>query len=116
MVDILPILNATELVLVRRGVDPAPFEYCIMYFVYILKSEYNQSLYIGRTTNLTRRIKERNSGENPSTKRYMPWVCVYFEGYFSEENAKTREKNLKIFGKAYGQLKGRIKNSLQMSN
>lgn len=85
-----------------------------MYFVYIIKSKNNHSLYIGTTTNLIRRIKEHNSGENFSTKRYIPWVCVYFEGYLSEEDAKIREKNLKVFGKAYGQLKGRIKNSLQM--
>lgn len=85
-----------------------------MYYVYVLKSKKNDSLYIGITTNLVRRISEHNSGENISTKRYTPWVCVYFEGYFSEEDAKTREARLKVFGKAYGQLKGRIKNSLQM--
>jgi len=85
-----------------------------MYYVYVLKSKKNDSLYVGITTNIVRRIKEHNAGENISTKRYMPWVCVYFEGYFSEQDAWSRESNLKIFGKAYGQLKGRIKNSLQM--
>lgn len=85
-----------------------------MNYVYILKSKKNDSLYVGITTNIVRRIKEHNTGNNVSTKRYMPWVCVYFEGYFSEEDAKRRESNLKVFGKAYGQLKGRIKNSLLM--
>ena len=85
-----------------------------MHYVYVLKSKKNGSLYVGITTNVVRRINEHNNGDNISTKRYTPWVCVYFEGYFSEEDAKSRETNLKVFGKAYGQLKGRIKNSLQM--
>ena len=38
---------------------------------------------------------------------------VYIEGYFSEDDAIRREMNLKYLGKAYGQLKGRIKNSLR---
>jgi len=61
-----------------------------MYFVYILKSQANGSLYVGKTNNLARRIKEHNNGNSPSTKRYLPWACIYFEGYFSEEDAKTR--------------------------
>ena len=82
--------------------------------MYILASCKNGTLYIGITTNIIRRIEEHNTGDNISTKRYMPWVCVYFEGYFSKEDALKRETNLKVFGKAYGQLKGRIKNSLLM--
>jgi len=85
-----------------------------MYYVYLLKSERNNSLYVGITRNLMKRIYEHNKGENISTKRYTPWQCIYLEGYFSEDDARAREKNLKIFGKAYGQLKGRIKNSLQI--
>lgn len=85
-----------------------------MHYVYVLKSKKNGSLYIGITTNVVKRIKEHNAGENISTKRYLPWVCVYLEGYSSEEDTRIRESRLKVFGKAYGQLKGRIKNSLQM--
>lgn len=69
-----------------------------MNYVYVLKSKKNGSLYIGITANVVRRIKEHNTGKNISTKRYVPWVCVYFEGYFSEEDAKKRELNLKVFG------------------
>lgn len=85
-----------------------------MYFVYILKSKKNDSLYIGFTKNLNKRIDQHNNGENISTKKNIPWGCIYFEGYFSKEDAMVREDNLKIFGKAYGQLKRRIKNSLLM--
>ena len=84
-----------------------------MYWVYIIKSKHNGSLYIGSTPDLEKRIKEHNEGKFRSTKRYVPWVLIYTEGYFSKEDASLREKNLKYFGKAYAQLKRRIKNSLQ---
>lgn len=71
-----------------------------MYYIYVLKSVLNSSLYIGITNNLERRLKEHNDGDSLYTKKYRPWVCIYIEGYFSEEDAKTREKNLKYFGKA----------------
>jgi len=84
-----------------------------MYWVYIIKSKQNNSLYIGTTPNLEERIKEHNKGKSQSTKRYIPWVLIYTEGYFSKEDALLREKNLKYFGKVYAQLKRRIKKSLQ---
>ena len=84
-----------------------------MYWIYIIKNKQNDSLYIGSTPNLGKRIKEHNKGKSRSTKRYTPWILVYTEGYFSKEDALCREKNLKYFGKVYAQLKRRIKNSLQ---
>ena len=84
-----------------------------MYWVYILKSKTNNSLYVGSTSDLKRRIKEHNDGKSIYTKRYMPWDMIYLEGYFSKDDALKREHNLKYFGKAYTQLKSRIKNSLQ---
>lgn len=84
-----------------------------MYFVYIIKSQNYSQLYIGRTTNLLKRLTEHNSGLSPSTKKYLPWKFVYFEGYANEEDAKDRERKLKQFGKVYSQLKRRIRRSLQ---
>jgi len=54
-----------------------------------------------------------NDSKSIYTKKYISWICIYTEGYFSEEDAKKREQNLKYFRKAYGQLKGRIENSLR---
>ena len=84
-----------------------------MYFVYILKSEKNGEFYIGSTNNIKKRLEEHNSGREKATKRYKPWKIAYLEGYFSENDARSREHNLKYFGKVYSQLKRRIKNSLQ---
>ncbi|MFH1252977.1 MAG: GIY-YIG nuclease family protein [Candidatus Uhrbacteria bacterium] len=84
-----------------------------MYYVYILKSLKNLSLYIGYTKDLKRRFFEHNSGQSTYTKAFCPWVLIYYEAYKSLEDAKRREKALKYFGKAYGQLKGRISESLK---
>lgn len=83
-----------------------------MYWVYVLKSKKNASLYIEMTNDFQRRLGEHNNGSSPSTKRYIPWACIYAEGFSSFEDAEAREKNLKYFGKAYGQLKRRIRASL----
>ena len=83
-----------------------------MYYVYVLKSLNNHSLYIGSTSDITNRVKEHNSGASLSTKRYIPWVLIYSESYFSKEDALIREHNLKYRGNAIAQLKRRIRNSL----
>ncbi|MDE1970561.1 MAG: GIY-YIG nuclease family protein [Patescibacteria group bacterium] len=83
-----------------------------MHYVYVLKSKANKSLYIGKTNDLKRRLLEHNSGQSPSTARYQPWIYVYVEAYRSEDDAKLCERRLKGFGRAYGQLKRRIANSL----
>lgn len=84
-----------------------------MYYLYILKSEVTEKLYIGYTNNLIKRFKEHNSGKSFETKKYMPWRLVYLEGYANIEDAKDREGKLKQFGKVYSQLKRRIWRSLQ---
>ncbi|NMB92355.1 MAG: GIY-YIG nuclease family protein [Parcubacteria group bacterium] len=84
-----------------------------MYWIYILQSKKNGSLYIGRTNNLRRRLEEHNLGKSYFTKRYKPWVCIYCEGYYHIEDMKQRERNIKYFGKVYSQLKRRIRNSLR---
>lgn len=83
-----------------------------MYWVYLLQSQLNKKLYIGITNNLRRRLQEHNLGKSSSTRQSRPWELIYVEGYASIDDAKSREKNLKYFGKAYGQLKRRIGHSL----
>lgn len=83
-----------------------------MYYVYILTSLKNQTLYIGYTINVLKRLHEHNNGYTLSTKRYRPWKLVYVGGYFSEDNARDREVALKQYGRTYAQLKVRIKKSI----
>jgi len=70
-----------------------------------LKSTKNDSLYIGYTNDMMRRLKEHNSGLIGYTKKYLPWTLIYYESFISLEDARKREKSLKYFGKAYSMLK-----------
>ena len=83
-----------------------------MHYVYFIQSVHTKQLYIGRTNNIIRRLREHNEGNTFSTRKYAPWVLVYLEGYFSMENAVHRERTLKQFGKVYSQLKRRIQKSI----
>lgn len=83
-----------------------------MYYVYFIKSLKSNNWYIGYTNDIEKRLKEHNSGDTFTTKKYMPWFPVYLEGCFSEEDAKYREKILKQYGKVYSQLKRRIQKSI----
>ncbi len=83
-----------------------------MFYVYIIRSKYDNKLYIGFTNNLKRRILEHKKKRIKSTKYRGEFKLIYYEAYKSEKDARTREQNLKYFGKAYAQLKKRIKNSL----
>jgi len=67
-----------------------------MYFVYILASQKNGTLYIGITNNLIKRVWEhKNNFIKGFTKRYHVHVLVYFEEYSSIEDALVREKQIK---------------------
>jgi putative endonuclease len=66
-----------------------------MLYVYVLQSQKNNSLYIGYTNSIKRRILEHNRQENLSTKVYAPWKLIFLEGYLEEKDAKRREKYLK---------------------
>lgn len=83
-----------------------------MYYVYLLRSRKKGIFYIGYSKDVARRIEEHNAGLANYTRKYLPWDLVYYESYFSLEDAKLREKRLKYFGKAFTQLKCRLTNSL----
>jgi len=66
------------------------------YYVYILASKRNGTLYIGVTNNLNRRMLEHKSGLIPGfTKKYNVHRLVYFESTNDIRSAITREKRLK---------------------
>ena len=83
-----------------------------MYYVYLVKSE-NNKLYVGSTNNLRRRLKEHREGKVFSTRSFSDIQLIYYEAFKSEKDARLREKQLKHYGKAYQELKKRLKNSLK---
>jgi putative endonuclease len=66
------------------------------YFVYILASKRNGTLYVGVTNDLVRRMSEHKAKLVPGfTRRYGVDKLVYFEEYASILEARTRERSLK---------------------
>jgi putative endonuclease len=84
-----------------------------MFYVYVLRSTKDENLYVGSTNDLKRRFKEHNAGDVESTKPQRPLELLYYEAYTAEEDARTREKQLKLRGNALGQLRRRLHQSLQ---
>ncbi len=83
-----------------------------MFYVYMLKSKKDGSLYVGYTDDLKRRFEEHNGKKNVSTKHKAPFQLVYYEAYKSRADAKHRESMLKRFSGSTVHLKKRLKNSL----
>ena len=66
------------------------------YYVYILASKKNGTLYIGVTNNLIRRVYEHKFELFEGfTKKYHIKILVYFEQYRDIADAIIREKRLK---------------------
>lgn len=66
------------------------------YFVYILASKNNTTIYIGVTNNIERRIYEhKNNLIDGFSKKYNTHKLVYLEETNSIEDAIKREKQLK---------------------
>jgi putative endonuclease len=66
------------------------------YFVYILASKYNGTLYIGVTNDLLKRVYEhKNNLVDGFTKKYGVHRLIYYEAFNSIESAITREKQMK---------------------
>lgn len=71
------------------------------YFVYILRTSSN-TLYIGQTNNLEKRLKEHQN-KNSKSAKYLKYfsscVLVYSETYLSRTEAMKREWQLKKWTK-----------------
>jgi putative endonuclease len=65
------------------------------YYVYIIKSEVDQSYYKGSSLNPLVRLAQHNHGENQSTRAGCPWKLVYLEMFSTKREALIREKALK---------------------
>lgn len=68
------------------------------YYVYILASQNNGTLYVGVTSNLQKRIYEhKNHFVEGFTQKHSVINLVYFEVYDDIESAIKREKRLKKY-------------------
>lgn len=66
-----------------------------MFYLYVLKSEKDSTLYIGKTNNVQRRLAEHNSGKTQSLKSKIPLVLLETVACASEIEARRLEKEYK---------------------
>ena len=68
------------------------------YFTYVLYSESYDKIYIGFTTDPTKRLASHNSSINKGwTRSFQPWKMIYSEEYSTKKEALVREKQLKTY-------------------
>ena len=90
-----------ELVIPRETGDPITRCHVgsmniVKYYVYILSSKRNDTLYVGMTNSLRNRMEQHRLGKNPGfTQRYNVKMLVYFEEHYDPRDAIAREKQLK---------------------
>ena len=75
-----------------RGFEPRQSP---MYYVYILQSVGDKSLYTGVTHDLKKRFQEHNDGLSNYTNKHRPYNLIYYEAYSNKLDAMQREKFLK---------------------
>jgi putative endonuclease len=74
-----------------------------MFTVYILYSPAYDKIYIGHSSNFSRRLTSHNEkGKKGWTVKYRPWKVVFTENYKTKKEAMRRERELKTArGRSY---------------
>ncbi len=73
-----------------------------MFYVYVIKNQLNDKIYIGQTVDREKRLKRHNLELPAKTKSYTyknrgRWKLIYQEIFNTREEAIIREKELKSF-------------------
>ncbi len=72
------------------------------YFVYMLASQRNGTLYVGVTNDLARWVGEHKDKTAPGfTKRYEVGLLVWYEAFGDINDAIAREKQIKGWNRAW---------------
>ena len=72
------------------------------FYVYILASRRNGTLYVGMTDNLIQRVWMHKNGVLPGfTKRYGVKILVWYEQHETREAAVGRERQIKKWNRAW---------------
>jgi len=71
------------------------------YYVYILESLVDGTMYKGYSRDYIKRLNEHNDGLGKYTSRKIPWKLIYAERCDTKTAALIREKQLKRANKEY---------------
>jgi len=83
-----------------------------MYYVYVLQSIKDNSLYIGYTADLKKRFEEHNNGLSIATKHKIPYKLIFYEAFVNRIDAKHRETYLKS-GWGFRSIKKMLRRSFE---
>ena len=64
----------------------------LMYFVYVLKSQKDETIHIGSTGNVEKRVSAHNNGKVSYTKHKKPWRLIYQEEVRDKHRAFQLER------------------------
>ena len=81
------------------GVGTPYIQIFMKFYIYVLKSEKDNSYYIGSTSSIEQRIETHNSGNVISTRHKKPWTLIYKEEYLTLKEAIQRERQIKSWKK-----------------
>ncbi len=84
------------------------------YIVDILYSSKLSKKYVGRTVDLKQRIQDHNDGRVPFTKRGRPWKIIFYEVFYSRQDAIAEERFLKS-GKGRERMNMMLQDTLKTS-
>ena len=83
-----------------------------MHYVYLLRSEWDDGLYIGYSANLRTRLAQHKRGAATATSYRGPWKLIYYEAYLEQADALGRERYLKSgVGRKF--LRSQLRNYLE---
>ncbi|OGI69963.1 hypothetical protein A3A09_02375 [Candidatus Nomurabacteria bacterium RIFCSPLOWO2_01_FULL_42_20] len=83
-----------------------------MNYVYILYSQKDNGLCIGKTKDLKKRFDDHKNGRSLATKHRRPFVLIHYEAFVSTKDATAREIYLKS-GHGRAQLKEMLKSTFE---
>ncbi len=66
-----------------------------MYYVYMIKSRTDETIYTGMTQDLKRRLREHNAKKVKHTKLKTPWKLAWYCVFKDKDKAGSFEKYLK---------------------
>ena len=83
----------------------------MFFYVYILRSDFDNKFYTGYTKDLKLRFEQHQKGKVDSTKHRRPFKLIYYEACLNQQDATHREKYFQTYlGKMF--LKNRLKSYL----
>jgi putative endonuclease len=80
------------------GFESLSLRITLMYFLYFIKSLKDNFIYIGTTSDISKRLIRHNKGGNVSTRYHIPYKLIYFEEFTSKTLALKRELYFKSPG------------------